>query len=181
MSLGVWTGVAALVGAIVGGALTFAAAYLLEGHRQDFEHKENKADRDRQDAGLRAMTRGAARVMQLRYERAEKAIKEALRHECWLPEGSYLGSVPGPYEEQLVAAAATADEWLAIVVANASLMSMIQARDRARDRAGLRLRQGERELVVDTIEKLKAARLALDRLAGPEAGNAPIEAASQVS
>ncbi len=167
-----WAALAALGGALVGGLVTGAATYLLEGKRQRFEREQRDTDREREDAAT--ATAAVARVLRTRYEWLAEAIEASFKGGYWLPTA--IEPAPPLEDRKLLATFATKDEWDMVDAAEAELATLIQARELVfSTRGGLgagsglavvRVEEVDRDAIVQTVEACRRARAALDRLAG---------------
>src|ERR1700751_4777032 len=107
LSTPAWSGLSAVLGALVGGAVTGFATYRIEQRRQNFERQRDASERE-------AIARGTARVMRLRYNRVESVLATSLKQGIWPPMKIDFDR-PMPLEDQkLVASLIGADEWAAV-------------------------------------------------------------------
>jgi hypothetical protein len=152
---------AGVAGALAGGSATGWITYKLEGKRQKFALEREERVRARDEEAEQAVIRGAARVLDERFQRFAGLIKAALG------EGQYLKDMATDIESEisledrkLIARSLSAEEWAVVLTADFAVVATMSMSGSISEQG-----KGNAERRLGSV---KAGRKALSRLSGLE-------------
>jgi hypothetical protein len=130
------TGLAVVLGAVVGGASTGIVTYKIEQLRQQFETRNLRLRELRNHERELKAVRGAARLWERQLRKAHDAVRVSI-HSGWWSDEMYEFTPPSIDDEKLVAGEALDEEWAAIRDAMRSVEVCVGIRMAQREEAGL--------------------------------------------
>jgi len=169
---------AAILGAVVGGALTAYATYRIEQSRQkhdfDLEEKRQTHVRELEDKGVqRALEQehrallGTTRMLSDYLLKASATFEASLKTEIWWPR--IAGIDPPPPDRERVLSLLTAEEWLTLSQAAVAIEHLTIIREinvgSAEPEPRVALDEGDKEVLRKGKERVDLATKALERLA----------------